>query len=1089
MLSTTAARGLGPQDGGVPPEARCLASFYDQIYIGTDDGRVCLIFNGQQQSYTIPGGKPIVQLLALGEIGLLLALSNGIVESIDAQRLCQRPNAKPSVRGEVLGLVQNESAVPNFSICVFTSHKAHLFRWAGEKYEPWKVLNIPSPALDAAWSLHKICVALEDQIMLIDVPSGRMLKVHEFPNDRRRKRRSGFGFAATGAATNSSGMATSSPGGVGNLGASVAEPSSGNILTASPGTPGRPKRFSGTISMTPNYAHLIRGSNVSALSQGRFLMIVDGLGIVIDSSGQPSGSTIVWSTPPLRTVCTLDFAVSLHDDGRQIQVHSTDPQGLVSEFSVLETPAIALVAPAPWNAQATQSAAGQDIETDASEPILENLTAGGGVFLLTSNAVLNLGTVSLRRRMEEFFDMDDVSGAFRIYSERVLNPIEEAHKGSSRAHTQTTLRRLARQISTHDTLLPDLINSPDHSTHSDLIAHFHLEAALAMLRRGRFAKAFQQFGFAKLDLRELIAQFPGLQPPYVEKYNPKRLRRTNFDISSSQDDLDDEDIHAYPMLLRVENRTENTKDELLTTFKEYLKSQRSKGIADSEIAAFVDFALFRLFVDPPHSEGDVQALHKLCASPNSLEVDTCAHALLDKEQYHAAALLLGSSSSHRREALEIWADIGKGKYAESGIDGVAETINFLRAHHEDPQLVWSFAPWVLERDPESAVQIFTEPTQNSQGNLDPETVLDQLCKYDTSPRSRLCLTYLQKLSADESMDPSARAFDLQTAQEFIRVLEKCPASLREENRENFFDFIDRPETLTLRVEEPGTHHRTTFQADLIARQLEQQQNDLNDAMLPERVELYSKCGWHNTALAVLIKDLDDPKAAEAYCVKHYARQQLWFQLQQQQEREQDNAASILNVPEPRQQGLKSTTMADFALSSSPISRTPSPIRGASTSSPGSKMLASNQHLQPGKASNPFLELVCLYFEPELASKYRAESLSILEKYGSVIDPGLVTSKLPADMRLSDLQGYLAVIFRANVQKLSQLRVEKNLCVAQNIKTLYQLSRRQKRNFSITQDTQCRICAKKILTEPFAVDPNLRSVVHQACLGLAETPGK
>ncbi|GBG26050.1 Transforming growth factor-beta receptor-associated protein 1 [Hondaea fermentalgiana] len=946
MLSSSAAHGLGPLDEGVPRGARSVASFYDHVYIGTDDGRVCLVVAGaQQQAHLVAAGKPVVQLLALGEIGLVLALCNGAVESIDAQRMRPRPAAKLPIKNEVLGIVLNETPVPDFSVCAFSSHKAHLFRWAGDAYEPWKVINIPSPPLDAAWALHKLCVAMEDQITLLDIPSGRALKVHD---------------------------------------------------------------------------------------NGRFLMIVDGLGIVINASGQPSGSTIVWSSPPLQTVCTLDFAVSVHDDGRRIQVHSTDPRGNLAESTTIDFPVVALVAPAPWNAFATRPSPSNDAshgnaDANDQEPALEDLTAGGGVSMLTPSAVFNLGTISLRERMEQLFDEDDIAAAFRVYTERVLDPFDETRRTQNTDHTRVVERRLARQLS----IGAQALQNPDaQAAHEDLVANFHLEAGVAMLRKARFAKAMQHFAYAKLDLREIIAHVPHLCPPHLDTYEPKRLRIPASDHATSSSSASSSLLH-----FARSTPSENDQENLHLALKAHLSAQREKALyTDPAIAAFVDFALFRLYLDPPHQDGDRDALHALCASTNNaLEVDTCAQVLLDKHRYHAAALLYGNSAAQRREALQIWADLGAGQLNEAGVDGVQETITFLRAHQDPANLVWAFSPWVLEKDPEHAITIFTEAVPSEKNNLAPETVLDHLAKFDKSPRARLRLRYLDHLTRTVVGEQS-RAFDLRAAEEYLRVLENCPAALREQVRTDFAAFIDRPETLTSRVEEPGAGHESTFEADLAARYIDNA--SIPDiSLLPEKAALYAKCGWHNQALAILVKDLHDPEAAEAYCLRHLER---------------------ILAKEKHEE------------SSDELSRQPSSLQ-----------------TQDKAQDNPFLELVCLYFEPALAEQHRADSLAILEKYGRFIDPSLVMSKLPADMRLSDLQTYLSVVFRANVQRLSHLRVEKNLRVAQNIKTLYHTTRTQRRNFGITSDTLCRVCNKQILTDPFAVDPSLRTVAHEACLAAIE----
>jgi len=211
-----------------------------------------------------------------------------------------------------------------------------------------------------------------------------------------------------------------------------------------------------------------------------------------------------------------------------------------------------------------------------------------------------------------------------------------------------------------------------------------------------------------------------------------------------------------------------------------------------------------------------------------------------------------------------------------------------------------------------------------------------------------------------------------------------------------------------------------YVAELVIRRIDQ--SPIAEKLTYEKVDLFLKCGWHTKALDILVNQFGDTEAAERYCL---------------------NACK----------GLEE--------------------------SPG----IPNDEDDPndGKRTNPFLDLLCIYLAPENASKFRDASMQILERHGHRIDPTNVISKLPADIPLKDLQMYLSIIFPKNAGELSHLRIERNLCVAHNIKVRNQLMKKHKRNISITSDTRCQACNKPILTSAFALDPSQQYVLHYSCL--------
>jgi len=875
MLRRATLAALGDASVG---SVSCVATFYDQLFVGTEEGVVLHISAvglaeaaprpAGTQTLSLPAQKPVLQLLPLGEIGLLLALCNGRVEAIDAHRMRPRSSGKLAVKGEVLGIAHNSDSTPDFAICVVTALKAHLFRWTGDHHEVWKVLNLTGGIpVDVAWSRNKLCIAQEDgQLGLVDLASGVSQPLHGPPGSS---------------------------------------------------SPARSRRRSSV-----NARSLCFGTRVRPLSSGKFLLVVDSVGIIVNGAGEPSGNTLAWSSPPKLFVCVMDLVVSLHLGGMQLQVQSTDMEGSVREQINLDEPAALLSAPAPWNAPS---------QGDPAK--LDDISCGGGVILLTQNSrrLQRLLTISMEDRLQELFKVGDVDGALNVFQDRVLSKENDA-----------TARQRA-------------------------VAHFHVEAGKAMLRQGKLEMAFQEFLKGKLDPKEVVAHLPPLQS-------------ANFTFTS----------------IELESAPAIDSDEA----KPYLEEFLLKCDKDSENTA--NRALIRLWSgrESPQCRKKLEALCEREGNSDVLASDV--EFLLEKKEYRAASLLYASrpDTTSKRKALQLWADLGSGKYSETDCDGIEETIHFLSKsldEEEGRDLLWKFSSWVLRIAPHQGVRIFT--TRKS-SNLNVEDVIAHLRHYETTGTSDLVLIYLLFLGQDEN----ERGHDVEIAREFVKLL-----SVNESFRERFMKFLERP--VTLRGVSLAKDGKKEAEATLILREL-----DMIDAngFLHERVHLNAKLSRHGESLNILIGKLKDPRLAEKYCMDYY-----------EEESKQEDSA------------------------------------------------------------NPFLELVCIYLRPEHAKDLLDESLRILKVHGEKIDPSLVISKLPAEMPLKDIEGYLATMFQAHGRELAKLRIKKGLLSAHNIKTRSFLTKKQQRNFVVTSDTLCRTCKRPIGAQPFQLDPSQSYLTHFPTCGHAD----
>ena len=104
-------------------------------------------------------------------------------------------------------------------------------------------------------------------------------------------------------------------------------------------------------------------------------------------------------------------------------------------------------------------------------------------------------------------------------------------------------------------------------------------------------------------------------------------------------------------------------------------------------------------------------LDEFASSPNKVHMEDARVFLLDHKLYHVLALLY-RSNGQARKALEVWRMLGEGRYVEGDLNGVPETVDFLSKVETDDQqeLVYTFAAWVLRKDYEQGMRIFTAGT-------------------------------------------------------------------------------------------------------------------------------------------------------------------------------------------------------------------------------------------------------------------------------------------------------------------------------------------------------------------------------------------
>jgi len=646
--------------------------------------------------------------------------------------------------------------------------------------------------------------------------------------------------------------------------------------------------------------------------------------------------------------------VSLHRSGKQLEVRRLT--GNLIDSLILEDSVVCIFAPAPWNA----------LPPDEN-PSLEHLAAGGGVLLLTRNQVMGLGTVTLKDKLRQMWTEEDMDGAWYLYLSRVIRPFEADRK-----------------------MLGDMLVD-GFTSKEQLTNKYHADAAVVMLELGRLSIAFQEFAKSNADPRDIIFYFENVQPHGLE-YTPVLIRPPILlRIKSKPIEESEHLLQRCSMWRILPPKLDCSLDrELITMLVKYLLASRvHSGMNADDVLDILDGTILNSYLLLGTNESHFQAAKcnaEAFLSDKTFIVDRekWGRILESKGFYHAAALLYSESSGLKRQALQLWSDIGSNKYKDGERNGIDETVEFLSHHYEDQELVFLFSSWVLRKQPAKGILIFTN--SNNLLSLNPERVLGHLDSFDPNKRFKFILQYLETLSY------LTRDFDIQLGVEFVDCLEK---QFGEILYSRFKSFVGREETLISKSEEEnGVSTAVINRID---------QSSVCEKLLHEKAALLRKCSWHSQALDILVVQLDDHVAAEEYC-----------------------------------------------------------------------------------ASEPsaFHDLLHIYFNPSVpAAKrdaYRSASMNLLEKYGSVLDPSQVVSRLPADFLIHDLVGYLTSVFSNRVGSCNSIRIHKNLAVANNIKIRDEQMSLHALNVSVTQDTRCNKCKNPLQSSAFALDTTHKYVVHLSC---------
>lgn len=345
------------------------------------------------------------------------------------------------------------------------------------------------------------------------------------------------------------------------------------------------------------------------------------------------------------------------------------------------------------------------------------------------------------------------------------------------------------------------------------------QAAFICFSSGKFGKARELFDSSSVDPREVISLFPGLMPPsstFVRTIPP---------------------LHSIADVSHLFRGDEGKLSEAKQFLRHFLEDLHETSLPHT---LEVDTALLKLYAEINAAE--LEAF--IAAGEITCDVKDCCDWLEKHKCYHALALLHRHAHDHDR-ALKVWAKIVSGEYKDDSFYGLEFFVECL-ANLKEPELMWRYADFVLCRDQEVGVRIFTlrSDQEGSSDTMKPDMIVDYLYQYP-----KALVKYLEHLVMKQEIQ--AEKFHTHLA---ILYLEDILEKRKEGNEEA--------------VMEARTKLRHLLQVSSLCR-VQLLLGKMSDADLHQEVAiLYGKIEEHEKALDILVHNLKDFKGAELYCVSN-----------------------------------------------------------------------------------------------------------------------------------------------------------------------------------------------------------------------------
>ncbi|XP_069052414.1 transforming growth factor-beta receptor-associated protein 1 isoform X2 [Lepisosteus oculatus] len=360
-------------------------------------------------------------------------------------------------------------------------------------------------------------------------------------------------------------------------------------------------------------------------------------------------------------------------------------------------------------------------------------------------------------------------------------------------------------------------------TYKVLYSNVTRRAGFVKFHQEYFSEAKDLFIKGNLDPKEIISLYPELSSLIADSKHWPNSARSTRDLRLLKE-RDSETFEKYT--------------EFLCSFLRDCRLTEQSADCREE----VDRALVKLYAE----RGDSEELIKILSSPNACKLNECA-TFLEKSHRFFALGCLYQSHGHSLSAIQTWTKIVDGHHHENmHFDVYSHIVDFLCCE-TDLEVVWKYADWVLKKNQEMGVHIFTK-RKNNQKSFVEDDVLNMLKKY-----SLALILYLEYLVNDlKSEDEKHHTLLVTTYVDQILVI------MEKQGMEsgNLTLTVKRNKLQDL-LQETSIYNTAVVQDKL-----------MKTGLHVEKAILNGRAGQHEKALWILVNKEQDICAAENYCRKN-----------------------------------------------------------------------------------------------------------------------------------------------------------------------------------------------------------------------------
>ncbi|XP_073683447.1 transforming growth factor-beta receptor-associated protein 1 [Garra rufa] len=380
------------------------------------------------------------------------------------------------------------------------------------------------------------------------------------------------------------------------------------------------------------------------------------------------------------------------------------------------------------------------------------------------------------------------------------------------------------------TLLERLQDLLPKDSYKDLHKNVVCTSGLIKFYREAFVEAKELFIKGELDPREVISLYPAM-PVMSEDFTPQTTA-----VSNAKDlwTLSREDWPTFQQYL-----------SFLDDFLREVRPTEQGQMCSQDI----DSALFKLYLE----QGEHEKLDQLVSSQNNCNLQTCVPDLEEHKRFFTLGLLYQSQGQHFN-AIQTWVKIVEEQIEDTSHISVFKHIVNTLSNLEHKPIIWKFVDWVLQRDQEAGVLIFTKVHTSSHVTFAPEEVLTILTNYPVA--ITLYLEYL----VNELHSKEEKYHTMLITSYVKRILQSIEDDCNNETSKQ--EMRHKLQQLLWQS--------SFYNADAIYDQI------TPSLLNVERAILLGKSGKHRKALQVLVNEEKDQHAAENYCWRTSAGQDRKF---------------------------------------------------------------------------------------------------------------------------------------------------------------------------------------------------------------------